>query len=436
MFMEDFYKQFKENLENREEPVVENKLWEKLEKDLNHQEKSLPKSGFANWGALGLLLLLLLGSNIYSILEMKKANKKMATLEQRTDTIFQTKIVYQIDTVFQTVTKREEVIRYRTATFSKNDLVLPASFSTTTSTPLVVSKNRGLVNNTRNLLDNTITSTALFSAYLQEQQLINYSDNKVTNTAITASPEISTNFSISSPISTIAPSVIDYVPNTLRALDIPALVITPRKKTIAQRIYPMQPKGFSIGAVAGTLLPLGKELSSKFSYSAGLEATIEFSPSLQLWASASFLNLSFETEQFNETVGIPSTLPPSDDFEFQQANTIQPSLQYSLGMQYTFNAQKRWQPLVGIGYAAMQLLPYEVYYEFEIPDQDIKWVVDEELDSDELVNGLLLLKGGINFNVSKHWNWKVQAIYRNQLKGEGLQSPSILGLQSGISYKF
>ena len=37
--MDDFFKQFKENLENRPEPVYEDRLWNRLEKDMNEQEK-------------------------------------------------------------------------------------------------------------------------------------------------------------------------------------------------------------------------------------------------------------------------------------------------------------------------------------------------------------------------------------------------------------
>lgn len=435
--MEDFYKQFKENLENRPEPEIGKHLWKNLEKDLDKQADT-PKAAFPWWWAAiaATILFLLLGTTIFSTLEMQKVNAKMAAFEQKTkiDTIVQTKIVYQVDTIFQTNTIQKEVIRYVASAFSTTPLLnnqqpnnQPFYESKNTITPFYLEQA------SRGIFADNYSSSLYFADYLQKKQVESSTLTDIETKELTTAISF-TDFDALDKIG-LNPLVYDWA--TLADLDITIpMVDIKQRKTLAQQLYPMRPKGFSLGLMGGLVKPTSKVLADKFGYATGIEAAIKFSPALQLWANASFLDIILESDELNATIGIPSTAPPSDEFQFAQATAEQPTLQYSMGMQYFFNANRKWKPFLGAGYAAVKILPYDVTYEFEIPDQDIKWEIDEEVSKGDLITNFLVLKGGLAYKISDNWELQVQGIYRRNLEKEGLQSPDIVSLQTGVNYSF
>lgn len=432
--MEDFYKQFKENLENRPEPEVGEHSWKRLKKSLEEQERPA-KTGFSGWWVAAALLFLLVGSNIFSLMEMRKVNDRLLTYVQQTDTIVQTKIVYQIDTVFQTNTVQKEVIRYVTSAFSPSLLMDKQQLYATvpnfnSNTNPIVFYPKKQATSTVATFDNSI----YFTDYLQKKQLetstLTDAETKKLTTAIS--------FTDFDALANIELSPIPYDWATLADLDmvIPTVDINQRK-TLAQHLYPMRPKGFSLGMFGGYVNAMVEDLSPQFSYAAGLEAAIYFSPALELWGNVAFQKIALESEELNATVGLPASPPPSDEFKFSHAKSIQPSLQYAMGMQYYFNANNKWKPFIGAGYGVVKLLPYEVQYEYELDDQEIKWNVEEDINTNTLIRDFLIVRGGLAYEISNHWNWKIQTSYRKNLSNNnGLLSPTLLNVEGGLTYSF
>ena len=431
--MEDFYKQFKENLENRPEPEVGEQSWKRLKKSLEEQERPA-KTGFSGWWVAAALLFLLVGSNIFSLMEMRKVNERLLTYVQKTDTIVQTKIVYQIDTVFQTNTVQNEVIRYVTSVFSPSPLIANqplyntlTNFNSSTN-PIAFQQKKQ-----HTLIAATSDNSVYFSDYLQKKQLetstLTDTETKETATAIS--------FTDFDALANIDLNLIPYDWATLADLDIviPTVDIN-QKKTLAQHLYPMRPKGFSLGVFGGYVNPMSEGLSPQFSYSAGLEAAIHFSPSLELWGNVAFQKITLESDDLNANIGLPATPPPSEEFKFSHAKSIQPSLQYAMGMQYYFNANNKWKPFIGVGYGVIKLLPYEVQYEYELDDQEIKWNVEEDINTNALIRDFLIVRGGLAYEISNHWNWKIQTSYRKNLSNSGLLSPTLLNVEGGLTYSF
>ena len=431
--MEDFYKQFKENLENRPEPEVGEQSWKRLKKSLEEQERPA-KTGFSGWWVAAALLFLLVGSNIFSVMEMRKVNERLLTYVQKTDTIVQTKIVYQIDTVFQTNTVQKEVIRYVTSAFSPSSLLdkqplyqTVPNFTSNTNPIVFQQKNQNILSTA------TFDNSVYFTDYLQKKQLetstLTDTETKETATAIS--------FTDFDALANIDLNPIPYDWATLADLDIviPTVDIN-QKKTLAQHLYPMRPKGFSLGVFGGYVNPMSEGLSPQFSYSAGLEAALHFSPALELWGNAAFQKITLESEELNTIIGFPATSPPSEEFKFSHAKSIQPSLQYAMGMQYYFNANNKWKPFIGAGYGVVKLLPYEVEYEYELEDQEIKWNVEEDINTNALIRDFLIVRGGLVYEISNHWNWRIQTSYRKNLSNSGLLSPTLLNVEGGLTYSF
>ena len=129
--MDNFFKQFKDNLDNQPEPVFEEHGWLSLEKKLTDKSDKRPLSSLLLW-LLAPLFLMSLGTNGFQYNQLKNTQQKMTLLENRfdsvshntvvfqSDTIFKIKTIYERDTVFKTKILHETEIVY--VPFSKDSL--------------------------------------------------------------------------------------------------------------------------------------------------------------------------------------------------------------------------------------------------------------------------------------------------------------------------
>jgi hypothetical protein len=198
----------------------------------------------------------------------------------------------------------------------------------------------------------------------------------------------------------------------------------------------MRPKGFRLGLTAGWAYPFSEDLKSQGGFSTGLEAAVEFSPNIRMWASAAYSNVHFVADRMGDDIGIPVVVPPSDDFIFVEAETPQPSLEYGVGMQYVFNTSRKWKPFLGVGYGAVSILPYEVVYDFENQSLGVEWSLEKNVNRSEFLTNLLLLRAGFEYEISKNWHWQLRASYRAHFENTGFQSPDMLGIQGGLMRRF
>lgn len=415
--MEDFFKQFRDNLEHRPEPDFEERDWQHLEKRLDGEREKRPVP-LVWW--LAVPLLLLAGFNVWLFRSMRQAGQRVASLEIRRDTTVHTRVVYVTDTIYQTRVVRERVVEYLPAAATHYaDRLMEASVGRSVAPP---STNSG-PNQKANLLasgpavgtDSTGTADILTGKQVIDHQKI------VEDLVSLDRPD----------------QYLHHLPPTSPLLEI--LVPTAQqKKTLRHHLYAMRPKGFQMGVLGGWAYPFtfDQDLQRQKGYSVGAQAAIEFSPHLRLWTDATYIHTDLEVSRMGNDIGVPTVSPPADDLVFLKAELPQPSLQYSLGMQYFLRANHRFRPYLGLGYGVAQLLPYEVGYEFENKTLGTAWMYETQVRPSRLPTDFWLLQLGVEYRLSKHWNAQLRGTYRSNLDKTQLQSPKMLGVQGGLNYRF
>jgi hypothetical protein len=394
--MEDFFKQFKENMENRPEPQFEERDWVDMEKRLDRLGRK-PRAAFA-WWWLALPLMLLI-SNTFFFLEWQNSQRQFSMPELNRDTVFQTKMIYLTDTVYRTRTvyKQTKMNPLRADEgFFHNSRVEVSPYS---------SWKFGLLKSASKLPDDSIEEASIGisqkMATLTQPELQLFSQGAKTLPVPPAEPEISD-----------------------------------RKKTLRHYLHAMRPEGYHLGVTGGWAYPLFDGLRGISGYSAGLEAAVEFSPNFRLWANVVCLKTSFETSRMDDASGVPAVDPPTPGYSFVVAEIPQLSLQYAAGLQYIFNAGKKFKPYFGAGYCAITSFSYEITYDFYNPSLGIEWIFEKSVGKHETLGKFLLMKAGFEQEISGQWRWHLAATYRRSLENLGFQSTAILGIQSGLAFRF
>lgn len=401
--MEDFFKQFRDNLERRPPPSFEERDWQDLNKRLGQEDKKRPV--ILTWRSLALpLLLLSLGANVLLYGELSILRQRDVAFEMRRDTVFQTNVVLKTDTIFRTRFVRDETVPPSAFnTFAKSDLPTP------------------------------VFSPGVYDASRQYDASSPVSQMKKPDVGLAENPVILFESPASLPHRSPYP-----VPTPQPSL--PEIPVEPasskQKKTIQHHLYAMRPKGFHLGAAGGWAHSFSEGLDGQGGFSAGLESAVEFSPALRMWMGATFYKTGITANRMNEAVGIPVVVPPADDFTFVEAEAKQPSLEYGIGMQYMFSAASRFRPFLGVGYGAVALLPYEVVYDFENQHLGIEWSFEKNVSRSEFLASHLLLRAGFEYEMSRYWYWQLRATYRTHLDDADFQSPDILGFQAGLMRRF
>jgi hypothetical protein len=384
--MEDFLKQFRQNLERRPEPPFEERDWQNLQKRLDQQREKRPLA-FA-WLPL---LLLSFGTSAFFFFQMKKAERKIAALEICRDTVFQTKIIYKTDTIYRTQILRERV---------GDGLSVFA-----------VSPSGNLIQEQKLKLPPSMV----------ENEISPENQHVVANFDPLPPPEIL-------PVSGQMPPLPDVYAEPF---------VLEKKKTFRQQyLYPLHPKGFRLGVAGGWAYPFSGEVNQQGGYSLGGQAAVEFSPHLQLWLDATYFKATFETDRMGDDISVPPVAPPSDQFVFVNADVPQPSWQFSAGMQYFFRADKKFKPLAGMGWGAVSLLPYEVIYEFENQALGVEWSLEKNVSRQAWLTNFLFLRAGFGHEFAQKWHWQFLTTYRLQIGETDFQTPHLLGLQAGLMRRF
>lgn len=395
--MEDFFKQFRQNLDNRPEPPFEERDWRDMEKRLDRANNKRP-AGFAWWWAA--VPLLLLGSNVLLYDGLRKANQRIATLEWQRDTVVLTNVVRITDTIFRARVERQTIVVHVREKEAPPFIDADAEMH--------VNHAKFLKNTPSEQLRNQKAGTGNQS-FAEELDLLETASLSLAR----AEPE---------------------------RPEMPAVatdwVTKKRKKTFRRSLHAMRPKGFQLGFSGGWAYPFSNILEVQSGVAAGLQAMVEFSPNLQMWAEANWVRTRFETGRMGDDIGVPVVDAPSDDFQFVKAEAPQPSLQYSVGMQYLFRAHRKWKPAVGVGYGAVALLPYEVVYEFENKALGVEWNFDKPVNHSELLTDFLLLRLGLEHRLSTHWNGQLGVVWRTHLGKRSFYTSNMFSLQAGFRHRF
>lgn len=446
--MKEFYDQIKENLENRPEPVFQEAAWQKMQAKMN-QEAKVSKP-IPAWVWLAIPMLALLGTNIWSFRKWNQLSDQVERVENtqvKTDTVFITQNHYFSDTVFI----RDEPNKvlsdqsYKQSYFQKSPTIITsgATIDFDKFIKRLNSIEQEYISNISNptdldlLFPQSSKTSFLGLSMVDSTEKRNREKNiQIEDTAIQLA-----NLDALPHLNLKPVSVKEKSP------DLSSFVFQIQekksKKNFRKKVYALskalQPSGFQIGVLGGSVYPYQKDLKNQGGYSIGLQAKLEFSKNLSMWGNTTYMNLIYESSRMDPVLGVPIQQSPDAEYAFESAEVKSPLFQYSIGMQYLFNTDKKLRPLIGVGYGAVSLYPYEVIYEFEKEnnvDGDPILTIEREVRQEVLLTDFILLRIGGEYKLSKHFNLNLLGTYRLSNKQHRFTSPNLLSLEGGILYNF
>lgn len=414
--MDDFYKKIKDNLEQREEPSVRKGAWQAMQTKLAAKDEKKRKGGGFFWW-LPLLGLLLVGSSLLNLYLFKQLNNdaqrpsSSTAYAQATDTIIQTKIIYRTDTVFQTNIQKSVVHHYYP---QKN-----TRFTTSYNQPNQQAPKPSLL--FADLIDFTPTNKSPL-----------WSDPLSQSTETKLAPQ---RFA---PLDLLQRSIAMLNPEAPQSTFSALLPLPAKKKKISGNpLHQLRPKHIALGLNFGIAYPAKREdIEVGTNYHLGLQVDIAMADNFRLFATANYAQLHYESDEFNEDLGIFLVDPPSEGFVFENADVFQPSFQYAIGAKYLWNSKNKFKPYLGLAYAATALLPYEITYDFRSDQTGVEIALDKVINQRLLITNQVLLQVGWEYSFYNNWSWQFHGSYRRNMNEVKVNASNAFGLQTGLLYHF
>lgn len=359
--MEEFYQQFKDNLENRPEPEFEPAAWTDLERRM---EQAAGGAGwvFNWWWAAVPLLLLLLGSNFFLYRQLAQNNRQIGALVLQKDTVIQRQVILQVDTIYQTRTIREVVQAPATQmAYSSFMPLIPGlpdqrySYHSLDEAALSDPLN-GLyptAPTTLGELRRQLGAPALFTPSESGEQPGSGQSPTI------AEPQTPL-FSVGQlPLTTVEP--LNYEKDWSAAGQPLTMTDYERKKRVYLGQY-LVPTGVEAGVFVGADVLTDIKVEG---FSLGLAGNVFFGDRLQLWLEGGRTQFQIKLEETSEIFGLNDQIEsPLDDFVL---NSIEASPRYwqgAAGLQYRLHPQGVWQPFFGAGFSLLHLEPFQAEYKF------------------------------------------------------------------------
>ena len=363
-----------------------------------------------------LLPAVLLGSTAFLGASLHQANQKINALATQHDTLIQSHVVMETDTIYITKTVYQDRIVYLPSQ--------PINATASGNVPPPASKN------------NNIESVG------NQLVAVNNSLSKSSSSDMQAAPNATASSHTSlENIANRKLALLKLTHNKPSPIDLDIAMPLPPKKTFGQQlervIYQIQPKSFELGPSVGYINPLGTSIRKGSGFSTGLRASTAFSRHLKLWGDVNYNNLYFVSNIMDEAIGVPVITAPGDNLTFDEAIVTQPSLQYNVGLQYNFGRNRNLAPFIGLGIGATSLLHYTIKYEFQGQTGTNDIIVDSEVFQRDFVSGFIPIQAGLEGRLSNRLYWQATTMYRfSPFQTEGLKAPDIFGISGAIMYKF
>ena len=411
--MDNFFKQFRNNLDNLPEPAFEERDWQALAYRLLTQREKRPIATLLLW-LLAPLFLMSLAANGFQYKAWKNVQKHMTLLENRSETaktvVIQSDTIYMIKTIFERDTVYKTKILHK-----KENVYLP-----------ILSEVISLQNDIFNPLS-IKTSKPIENLNAEKKDTIVVLENDFTDKK-----------RVDNSLEKFNPIALKNI-ETLKPNKIPELITNPivfhKKKTLRERLEPLRPKDYSVGISAGLAYPISDISSKPSGYAVGVQGKAAFSHHISAWVDVHYMQLCYAADRMNEDIGIPVVAPPSTDFRFNLVKITLPMIQYMAGMRYHFVPKKWGQPYLGIGFGAVTSLPYEVDYEFKNNSLGTVWEISQKVKKQGTQGAFILLDAGFEKRLSNQFSWQWGVNYR--LKRASLaQSYGLLGIKTGILFDF
>ena len=431
--MDNFFDDLKNNLDHRPEPEFEESAWLAMQEKMQPQKE--PKRYVDAWWLSWLLLPLIFASS-YFYFQMEKAETTINEMKVQIlrDTIYTTRTIFVRDTIFQNDPTIVSESTNSSAQFISSNPLTPFSQS-----PFF---NKNYSTNNFAYFNNISSADAgVLNSPNPSWLLATRINSNVDSNNESSSDDTKETFSSNLKVALLSSLEIGLVepnqqfPIELNLQEVVILKKNNWRKRWVQITNTMRPKSFHLGFGVGYIYPTNENLSNRSGYALNLQGVVGFNKNLRMWLDFSYQQLHLEADNLEEEFGIPNIPLPNDDYTFEKATTDQPLLQYSVGMQYLFNTNKKVRPYLGIGFSIISPQPYEVEYEYEdLAENEI--IIPKDYSTQGIQSNQWILNAGMEYQFGKKWSGQLEGFYRASWEGENNITPNILGINTRLLYKF
>ena len=402
--MDEFYNQFKENLENRPEPAYEPDDWNDMTQRLDQLQ---PKSSkWKRWAAVAALLLFLL-ANGGVLFWLWRTNNQMAHLNQKMqlsqkDTIVIKETIYHKDTVFLVqetshtapdlgALKQQQYLMQSLASLTQT---LPY-FSDRFSKQSTFSFFPPSSNSWRDMLreDEALASEEGVIIPRRTGSGSNFSDQKQNL--------------LLNPLGKASFRLLDY---SFLEPQFPALVMEEEAKPRIPLSYYFTPTTLKAGSALQANLIASSLPITGYNFGLGAAVELRFPTGLGLEAGAGFNYLSLAPNEGSDLSIYPDAMPNNAGDQLKHLTIYWTQMQYSLGIDYAFQWDK-WNISLGGGVLARQFLNQQYQFEFIDGAGAEYYLQQERYYSDFGVNSYYV-KLGNTWKFRKKWDLKVELLYQ------------------------
>lgn len=417
----DFDRHYADKMRRVNAPDFSQEDWEKLTPRLEASKKRRPlvTSPILLYLLGGLLLL----SNItWWVIWQQPEQRNNTLLTEITtggtvvmqDTTWNRVVVYQYDTVRETVVLPTQSTRFSQA----------------------IAKFQGVKNNPEQLEDSGLLSkhVSLPGTSGASVQVTPVAENSITGNE----NDIYTN-STESLLTEVLPERAWFMNKPGKYLNLAAydLFLMPLKP--AKRPYMSIPLDIRMGPGLGFIQPDADDFSSRNGFLTGLNAELALSENLAFTLAGEFIGVSFKGREYDPGLGLPELISPGDDYEFnyfELHDGLKPIIQMTAGMKYWFNPSRKISPYTGLGYSSQWHLPFEIEVEYNHLVTGLEWSTHIEAPALDNPVSLMDINTGIRYRISPHWLWQTGAFFKFKIDPAQAGIPRYRGLKSVILYEF
>ena len=428
--MDEFYNQFKENLENRPEPEYQAADWEKLAQKLD-DKKPVVVPFWKRWGpAAAAAALLLLLSNAGLFYMLWQTNDDMVTIskkiEQSTvDTILIKETIVYRDTLYIVNESENSLPNFGAAAqyrFAQKTAPIMADM------PLW---------NRRFSSDGFLKEKGIQASLLNDPIAWESRDGLLSNgnpnDGLLDDDAVENLWGVLNPFV----HTFDLFPVNFPDPKMPEPDYTAKKKTSIPTSVYFTPTSFSVGGGAQVNYVTSSLPVSGLNYGLGAQVEVRLPRGLGLEGGIGFNLMQLRPDANADLSIYPSVAPsnPNDEFKYLTINWMQ--LQYNLGMNYAFSVSEDWQVKLGGGVMARQFLNQDYIFEF-IDTAGAEYYLQQENYATGFGMNSYYIKAGTIWQWNKQWSLHTGLYYQQDFKDAHPQLLDLqeVGLRISVLYDF
>lgn len=422
--MEDFYKDFKDNLENRPEPTFKEEAWMAMQTQLDALDQSKNRVVVWPWWSYAMLALLPLSILLNAWLFMQRSDgseritEDSATTLLQQDTVIQIRTVYPRDTIVQVRIIREKVEAAKT---------YAQSWLSSLEQELEDQSYR-FGRQVPPLSDPGILTDARARTELSTRQLIGALREGI---GVGNTPEEQGVALLSQPRLSVSMNQAAPEPN-MQGLPISAFSYTPPPLW-----HQLRPEGATVGASMGLLIPTTADIEDPHAIQRAVALKLRMPDRWAIWGEFGLLDIRYILQDVGAPYEIAPSEPPADNYEFREVRVSQERWHWGAGLEYAFSSKPGGaRPTLGFGYNALGYKPYEVFYKFQDINTGTEIRVEERVDRQDNPGHYLSFKAGYQWPIGKTCLWDLSLNYKYSLGKNKYTNPNMVGISSNFSFQF